>query len=118
MRGRMSDAKSYVPPFETGQPISGAIVAKVIESKSGNFKSGDIITGNLPWGKQMIAQEKNIRKIDTDIAPATYYLGILGMTGLTAYFGLMHIGKPKAGETVVISGAAGAVPPRHRPSCA
>jgi NADPH-dependent curcumin reductase CurA len=109
MRGRMNDAKSYVPPFETGQPISGAVVAKVIESKSGNFKSGDIITGNLPWGKQMIAQEKNIRKIDTDIAPATYCLGILGMTGLTAYFGLMHIGKPKAGETVVVSGAAGAV---------
>jgi hypothetical protein len=57
----------------------------------------------------MIASEKDIRKIDTTIAPASYYLGILGMTGLTAYFGLMHIGKPKAGETVVVSGAAGAV---------
>ena len=109
MRGRMNDAKSYVPPFETGQPLSGGVVAKVIESKSGNFKSGDIITGNLPWRKQMIAPEKDIRKIDTAIAPASYYLGILGMTGLTAYFGLMHIGKPKAGETVVVSGAAGAV---------
>lgn len=109
MRGRMNDAKSYVPPFETGKPLSGGIVAKVIESKSGNFKSGDIITGNLPWRKKMIAAEKDIRKIDTAIAPASYYLGILGMTGLTAYFGLMHIGKPKAGETVVVSGAAGAV---------
>ena len=109
MRGRMNEAKSYVPPFETGQPLSGGVVAKVIESKSGNFKSGDIITGNLPWRKQMIASEKDICKIDTTIAPASHYLGILGMTGLTAYFGLMHIGKPKAGETVVVSGAAGAV---------
>ncbi len=109
MRGRMNDAKSYVPPFETGQPLSGSVVAKVIESKSGNFKNGDIITGHLPWRKQIIAAEKDIQKIDTNIAPATYYLGILGTTGLTAYFGLMHIGKPKAGETVVVSGAAGAV---------
>ena len=109
MRGRMNDVKSYVPPFEIEQPLSGGVVAKVIESKSNNFKSGDIITGNLPWQKQIIAHEKEIRKIDTAIAPASYYLGILGMTGLTAYFGLMHIGKPKAGETVVVSGAAGAV---------
>jgi len=109
MRGRMNDAKSYTPPFEIGKPLSGGVVAKVVESKSGNFKSGDIITGNLPWRKKVIAAEKDIRKIDTAIAPASYYLGILGMTGLTAYFGLMHIGKPKAGETVVVSGAAGAV---------
>ena len=109
MRGRMNDAKSYAPPFETGKPLSGGVVAKVVESKSGNFKSGDIITGMLPWQKKMIAAEKDIRKIDTAVAPASYYLGILGMTGLTAYFGLMHIGKPKAGETVVVSGAAGAV---------
>ncbi len=109
MRGRMNDAKSYTPPFETGKPLSGGVVAKVIESKSGDFKSGDVITGHLPWRKQMIAAQKDIRKIDTTIAPASYYLGILGMTGLTAYFGLMHIGKPKAGETVVVSGAAGAV---------
>lgn len=109
MRGRMNDAKSYAPPFETGQPLSGGVVAKITESKSGNFKAGDIVTGNLPWRKKMIAAEKDIRKIDTSIAPASYYLGILGMTGLTAYFGLMHIGKPKRGETVVVSGAAGAV---------
>ncbi len=109
MRGRMNDAKSYTPPFETGQPLSGGVVAKVLESKSANFKTGDAITGNLPWRKKMIAAEKDIHKIDTTIAPASNYLGILGMTGLTAYFGLMHIGKPKAGETVVVSGAAGAV---------
>lgn len=109
MRGRMNDAKSYVPPFETGQPINGGVIAKVIESKSNDFKIGDVVTGNLPWQKQMINDGKGLQKIDVSTIPATYYLGILGMTGLTAYFGLLHIGNPKEGETVVISGAAGAV---------
>ena len=109
MRLRMNDAKSYVPPFEIGQPLSGSIIAEVIESKSDNFNAGDLVFGGLPWREQFIASEKDLRKIDTTIAPASNYLGVLGMTGLTAYFGLMHIGKPKAGETVVVSGAAGAV---------
>ena len=109
MRGRMNDAKSYVPPFETGQPISGSAIAKVIESKSNDFKIGDIVTGHLPWQKRMISVGKGLQKIDVSIAPATFYLGVLGMTGLTAYFGLMKICKPKTGETVVVSGAAGAV---------
>lgn len=109
MRGRMNDGKSYAPPFETGKPLSGGVIAEVIESKSNDFKIGDIINGRLPWQKQMVSSGKGIQKIDTSIAPASYYLGILGMPGLTAYFGLMHIGKPKAGETVVVSGAAGAV---------
>ena len=109
MRGRMNDAKSYVPPFEIGQPITGAVVAKVLKSNSAGFKKDDIVTGNLPWQQQCIAAEKGLIKIDASMAPASYYLGILGMPGLTAYFGLMHIGKPKAGETVVVSGAAGAV---------
>jgi NADPH-dependent curcumin reductase CurA len=109
MRGRMNDAKSYSPPFKTDQPIEGLVIAKVSESKSDKFRPGDIVAGSLPWREQFIADEKNIRIIDTSVAPASYYLGILGMTGLTAYFGLMDIGKPKAGETVVVSGAAGAV---------
>ena len=109
MRLRMNDAKSYVPPFEIGQPLSGSIIAEVIESKSDDFIAGDLVFGALPWREQFIASEKDLRKIDTTIAPASNYLGVLGMTGLTAYFGLMHIGKPKAGETVVVSGAAGAV---------
>ncbi len=109
MRGRMNDAKSYTPPFETGKPIAGSVVAKVVQSKTGNFKTGDVVTGILPWQKDIVAAEKSVTIADTTIAPASYYLGILGMTGLTAYFGLMHIGKPKAGETVVVSGAAGAV---------
>jgi NADPH-dependent curcumin reductase CurA len=109
MRGRMNDAKSYVPPFEIGKPITGGVVAKVLKSDSVNFKENDIITGNLPWQQHCIATENGLIKIDTSIAPASYYLGILGMPGLTAYFGLMHVGKPKVGETVVVSGAAGAV---------
>ena len=109
MRGRMNDAKSYAPPFELGKPITGGVIAKVIKSNSNNYKENDIVTGNLPWQQYSIATENSIVKIDTTIAPASYFLGILGMPGLTAYFGLMHIGKPKNGETVVVSGAAGAV---------
>ena len=109
MRGRMNDAKSYAPPFEIGKPITGGVIAKVLKSNAANFKENDIVTGNLPWQQYCITTEKGLLKIDTLLAPASYYLGVLGMPGLTAYFGLMHIGKPKVGETVVVSGAAGAV---------
>lgn len=109
MRGRMNDTKSYVAPFELDKPLNGSVVGKVIESKSDNYKSGDMVVGSFPWQKNFIATEKELTKVDSDIAPISYYLSILGMTGLTAYFGLMHIGKPKSGETVVVSGAAGAV---------
>ena len=109
MRGRMNDAKSYSPPFQLNQPIAGSVVATVLESKSDAFKIGDAVTGFLPWQEQMVSDGKGLQKIDATIAPLSYYLSILGMTGLAAYFGLMDIGKPKAKETVVISGAAGAV---------
>lgn len=109
MRGRMNDAKSYVPPFKIGQPLNGSVIGDVLESKSDQFKSGDMVIGQFPWQREFIVTEKEATKVDTNLAPARAYLGVLGMTGLTAYFGLMHIGKPKAGETVVVSGAAGAV---------
>ena len=109
MRGRMNDTKSYVAPFQLDKPMEGGVVAKVLASKSAAFVAGDIILGRLPWRKETVIAAKEVQKIDTGIASASYYLGILGMPGLTAYFGLMDIGKPKAGETVVISGAAGAV---------
>jgi NADPH:quinone reductase len=109
MRGRMNDAKSYAAPFPLDQPIMGAVVALVSESKSEIFKTGDVVVGNLPWRESFIASEKDVRKIDVSTIRPSYYLGILGMPGLTAYFGLMRIGKPKDGETVVVSGAAGAV---------
>jgi NADPH-dependent curcumin reductase CurA len=109
MRGRMNDAKSYVPPFEIGQPISGSAIEKVLMSKSIDFKPGDIVSGGLPWRIKTVAPAKGLVKIDASVAPLMYNLDVLGMTGLTAYFGLVEIGKPKAGETVVVSGAAGAV---------
>lgn len=109
MRGRMNDTESYIPPFELNKVISGGVVGEVVESKSAQFQQGDIVTGNLDWGKYSIANEQAIRKIDPNVAPISAHLGILGMPGLTAYFGLLDIGKPQKGETVVVSGAAGAV---------
>ena len=109
MRGRMNDAKSYAAPFQVDEPIKGGVVAKVLESKAAGFAAGDIVVDMLPWRRETTASAKTLKKIDTTLAPPSYYLGILGMTGLTAYIGLMHIGKPRAGEAVVVSGAAGAV---------
>ena len=109
MRGRMNDAKSYAAPFQIDQPMMGAVVALVSESKSEMFKTGDVVVGSLPWRETFIASEKDIRKIDVSTIRPSYYLGILGMPGLTAFFGLMQIGKPQKGETVAVSGAAGAV---------
>lgn len=109
MRGRMNDTKSYIAPFALNEVMMGGVVAEVVESKSPHFKRGDIVTGNLDWAKYSIASEEAIRKVDPTVAPISTHLGILGMPGLTAYFGLLHIGKPKKNETVVVSGAAGAV---------
>jgi NADPH:quinone reductase len=109
MRGRMSDAKSYVEPFKLNEALAGGVVGEIVESKSAHFQKGDFVVGMLPWQEYSVAKEKEVRTIDPDVAPISTYLSILGMTGLTAYFGLMDIGQPKEGETVVVSGAAGAV---------
>ncbi|WBO85347.1 NADP-dependent oxidoreductase [Hymenobacter yonginensis] len=109
MRGRMSAAKSYVAPFEVGQPIAGGVVAEVVESQSDALPVGSVVVGNLPWQQHSVADGKSLNRIPTDKAPVSYFLGLLGMPGLTAYFGLLDICQPKAGETVVVSGAAGAV---------
>ena len=109
LRGRMSDAKSYVPPFELNKPIQSGVVAKVIASKNKNFAEGDFVSGMLSWKTKQISNGENLLKVDGSKAPLSTYLGVLGMTGLTAYLGLNEIGKPKAGETLIVSGAAGAV---------
>lgn len=109
MRGRMRDQKSYVPPFALNEVIAGGVVAEVIESRAPAFQPGDIVTGMLGWRLYSVARADEVRKIDPNIAPVTTALGVLGMPGLTAYFGLLDIGKPREGETVVVSGAAGAV---------
>ena len=109
LRGRMSDAKSYVPPFNVGEPISSGIVAEVIETKNDKFKKGDFVSGLLQWKEKQISTGEGLQKIDKSKAPLSAYLGIVGMTGLTAFLGLHEIGTPKKGETLVVSGAAGAV---------
>ncbi len=109
MRGRMSDAESYVAPYTVGEPITGGVVAEVVDSRNNQLPKGAVVIGNLPWQQYIVHDGRGLGQIDPDIAPLSYHLGILGMPGLTAYFGLLHIGDPKPGETVVVSGAAGAV---------
>jgi NADPH-dependent curcumin reductase CurA len=109
LRGRMNEAKSYVPPFELNKPIQSGIIAEVIESKQENFKKGDFVSGNLEWKEYQISEGKGLHKVNQNEAKLSNYLGILGMTGLTAYLGLTEIGLPKKGETLVVSGACGAV---------
>jgi NADPH-dependent curcumin reductase CurA len=109
MRGRMNDTRSYVEAFQVNKPINGSIVAKVIESKSNKFQKGDVVAGTLPWSVFSVQNAENLRKVDVAKIPPYYYLGILGMPGITAYIGMIDICKPSKGETVVVSGAAGAV---------
>lgn len=109
MRSRMNDRKSYVPPFALNEVIVGGAVGEVLESRTSSFQAGDIVMGMLGWRLYSTAKAKELRKIDPKIAPLTTALGVLGMPGLTAYFGLLDICNPQAGETVVVSGAAGAV---------
>jgi NADPH-dependent curcumin reductase CurA len=108
LRGRMSDAKSYVAPFELNKPMSSAIIAEVTASKNPDFKVGDYITSGLEWKLFQTSNGAGLTKVDPSVS-LTAYLGVLGMTGLTALMGLQEIGKPKSGETLVVSGAAGAV---------
>lgn len=109
MRDRMSTAKSYMDPFEIGQPITGGVVAEVIVSQSDALAVGSTVVGNLQWQEHSVADAKTLNPVPADQAPTSYFLGLLSMPGLTAYFGLLDIYQPKAGETVVVSGAAGAV---------
>ena len=109
LRGRMSDAKSYVEPFKLNEPVHSGVVAKVLESKNEKFQVGDYVSGMLNWSTQQASNGEGLNKVDPKKAPLSTYLGVLGMTGLTAYLGLTEIGKPKEGETIVVSGAAGAV---------
>lgn len=109
MRGRMSDRKSYVPPFQLNEVIVGGGIGEVVESRSPAFQPGDIVTGMLGWRLYSVVKADELRKIDPRVAPVTTALGVLGMPGLTAYFGLLDICNPQPNETVIVSGAAGAV---------
>ena len=109
MRGRMNDVKSYVPPQKLDEVMVGQTVGEVIESNDARFKRGDRVLTPLGWQLYGVARAKDLTPIDTRRIPATYYLGIVGMPGMTAWFGLNEIGKPKSGETLVVSAASGAV---------
>lgn len=109
MRGRMSDAKSYAEPIEIGGVVVGATVAKVKQSRHPDWKEGDIVVAYSGWQSHAVSDGSDLRRIDPAIAPISTGLGVLGMTGFTAYAGLRNIGRPKPGETVVVAAASGAV---------
>jgi NADPH-dependent curcumin reductase CurA len=109
MRGRMSGARSYARSVELGQVIVGGTVSEVVESRAGSLRPGDIVLGYDGWQEYAVASASALRKLDPQDAPISTALGVLGMPGLTAYVGLLDIGQPRSGETVVVSAAAGAV---------
>jgi len=109
MRGRISGMKSYAAPVEIGGLMVGGGVAQVVESKNPQFAAGDIVDIYMGWQEYAISDGKGMRKLDPSIAPVSTALGVLGMPGMTAYFGLLDVCDPKPGETVLVSGAAGAV---------
>ncbi len=109
MRGRMNDMASYAPKVELGQVMVGGTVGEVVESGNPGFKAGDSVLGYFGWQQFGVSDGRDLRKVDPKLAPVSAYLGVLGMPGLTARFGLLDIGQPKPGETVVVSAAGGAV---------
>ncbi|RJQ68845.1 NADP-dependent oxidoreductase [Pseudonocardiaceae bacterium YIM PH 21723] len=109
MRGRMNDAKSYSEPFKVGAVLEGAAVGEVVASEDDSIKVGDSVLTFAGWREYAVLDAKAVVKVDTSIAPAGAYLGVLGMPGLTAYAGLLRSAEFKEGDTVFVSGAAGAV---------
>jgi len=109
MRPRMSELRSYVPPFEIGKPLTGGSVGEVVESRNPRFAKGDLVMGLLNWATHTVHDGKGLRKIDPAMAPLQAHLGVLGMPSFTAWYGMRHICRPKDGETVFVSAATGAV---------
>lgn len=109
MRGRMNDVKSYVPPFQLGEPLSGGAVGEVVASRADGIEAGDWVSHMQGWREWAAVDGQRVQKIDVAAAPPESYLGVLGLTGLTAWVGLVDVGSLVAGETVFVSGAAGAV---------
>jgi NADPH-dependent curcumin reductase CurA len=108
-RGRMSEARSYAQPMEIGDVITSQSLGEVVESNDGRFSPGDLVVGQLGWQEYAVARAGSLRRVPPGVEPPTLALHALGATGLTAYFGLFDVGRPRAGDTVVVSGAAGAV---------
>lgn len=108
-RGRMNAGPTYAKPVEVGEVMEGGTVSEVIESKVDELRPGDIVLDRTGWQEYAVADGEALQKVDPTLAPISTALGVLGMPGMTAYTGLLNIGRPKAGETVVVSSAAGAV---------
>ncbi|WP_353369007.1 NADP-dependent oxidoreductase [Aliiglaciecola sp. NS0011-25] len=109
MRGWMNEGKSYIPPVGIGEVMRAGGVGEVLESTDPNFSAGDFVYGGFGVTDFAVISTQGVYKVDPNLAPLERYLGVLGMPGMTAYFGILDTGQPKAGETVVVSGAAGAV---------
>lgn len=109
MRGRMSDAPSYAKPVGIGDVMEGGTVSEVAASNNDKYAAGDIVLGHTGWQSHAISKGAGLRKLDPKLAPVSTALGVLGMPGMTAYTGLLEIGQPKAGETVAVAAASGAV---------
>ncbi|MBT6144289.1 MAG: NADP-dependent oxidoreductase [Gemmatimonadetes bacterium] len=109
MRGRMNEGASYAPGLELGEVMVGGVVGEVIESRASGFKPGDIAQTQTGWQEFAVSDIADARRVDPALAPISTSLGVLGMPGITAWVGLLDIGRPRDGETVVVSGAAGAV---------
>jgi NADPH-dependent curcumin reductase CurA len=109
MRGRMNAGPSYARPVEVGEVMEGRSVAEVVESNLPGYQVGDLVVGPTGWQEYALSDGKEVRKLDPSLRPPSYALGVLGMPGLTAYTGLLTIGQPRPGETVVVAAASGAV---------
>lgn len=109
MRGWMNEARSYVPPVGIGEVMRAGAIGRVTKSRHPDFQAGDLVSGMFGVQRYAVSDGRAVRPVDTSLAPAPVHLGVLGMTGLTAYFGLLDLGRPEPGQTVVVSGAAGAV---------
>lgn len=109
MRGRMSAARSYAQAGEIGDVMEGGTVSQVVSSKNPDWQEGDLVLAHSGWQTYALSDGKRLRRLDPDNAPISTAVGVLGMPGFTAYVGLLELGQPKAGETVVVSAASGAV---------
>ncbi len=109
MRGRMIERKSYVPPFQLGEVLQGHVVGQVVESNHADFSAGDHVSSMFGWREGFVAPGEMLQNLGAITAPPSAYVGVLGMPGQTAYVGLLEVGRLQAGETVFVSGAAGAV---------
>ncbi|AEH36262.1 NADP-dependent oxidoreductase [Halopiger xanaduensis] len=109
MRGRMRDEESYAEPWDVGDPMQAGIVGEVVQSEADDFDEGDVVTGNLLWAEHAVADADELRPVNPELGPVSTALGVLGMPGITGYFGMLDVADPSPGETVVVSAAAGAV---------